>query len=286
MKFHQYDKSKTMSENTSPAIDSVSADQPAATNHDNASESNTTKTSEAQSTESKPAQSQPVRKEPKQGVRDTRTNKSPESAESAEPLSEDYSYDGEDGLEDKSGENSQQNNQQGNSNNNRSRGRRGRKTNDSNPNQNSNQNANQNANQNPNQQQQQQSQIKLDAKAIAKKAWKIFLAEVGEEGLALIGDKEAKELTKRSFRLGEIFQEEEQRRIRISKSDQPSDDVAETVVNHSPVPVTKKSAKKKKKPNRPEQRDAAGKVANSENEQVTEVVDKASSPEALELKAE
>lgn len=52
----------------------------------------------------------------------------------------------------------------------------------------------------------------LDPQAIASKAWKIFKAEVGEEGLALINDNDARELSRRSFRLAEIFLEEASRR--------------------------------------------------------------------------
>ncbi len=55
---------------------------------------------------------------------------------------------------------------------------------------------------------------RLDAGQVAKKAWKIFLAEVGEEGLALINDHDAREISRRSFRLAEIFLEEEARRVR------------------------------------------------------------------------
>ncbi len=55
---------------------------------------------------------------------------------------------------------------------------------------------------------------RLDAGQVAKKAWKIFLAEVGEEGLALINDQDAREISRRSFRLAEIFLEEEARRGR------------------------------------------------------------------------
>ena len=49
---------------------------------------------------------------------------------------------------------------------------------------------------------------KLDPELVAKKAWKVFLAEVSEEGLALISDQDARELSKRSFRLAEVFLEE------------------------------------------------------------------------------
>jgi len=56
----------------------------------------------------------------------------------------------------------------------------------------------------------QQSQ--LDPEKVANKAWKIFLAEVSEEGVALIGDNDARELSRRCFRLAEIFIEEQSRR--------------------------------------------------------------------------
>lgn len=47
---------------------------------------------------------------------------------------------------------------------------------------------------------------------LSKLAWKIYLAEVSEEGVALIGDNDAKELSRRCFRLAEIFMEEQTRR--------------------------------------------------------------------------
>lgn len=53
---------------------------------------------------------------------------------------------------------------------------------------------------------------KLDPAALARRAWKIFLAEVSEEGVVLINDQDARELTRRCFRLAEIFLEEEARR--------------------------------------------------------------------------
>lgn len=53
---------------------------------------------------------------------------------------------------------------------------------------------------------------KLDAELLAKFAWKIYLSEVSEEGVALIGDNDAKELSRRCFRLAEIFMEEQARR--------------------------------------------------------------------------
>lgn len=52
----------------------------------------------------------------------------------------------------------------------------------------------------------------LDPDLVAKKAWKVFLAEVSEEGLALINDNDARELSRRSFRLAELFLEEAAKR--------------------------------------------------------------------------
>lgn len=57
-----------------------------------------------------------------------------------------------------------------------------------------------------------QSKSRLDPEKLSKKAWKIFLAEVSEEGVALIGDNDARELSRRCFRLAELFLEEQQRR--------------------------------------------------------------------------
>lgn len=54
---------------------------------------------------------------------------------------------------------------------------------------------------------------KLDSDAVTKLAWKIYLAEVSEEGVALIGDNDARELSRRCFRLAEIFMEEQLRRL-------------------------------------------------------------------------
>ena len=61
---------------------------------------------------------------------------------------------------------------------------------------------------------QQAPRVPLDLEEVSKKAWRIFLSEVSEEGLALIGDNDARDLTRRSFRLAEIFLEEKARRSR------------------------------------------------------------------------
>lgn len=66
---------------------------------------------------------------------------------------------------------------------------------------------------NPQQHQQPQPQRpRIDPEVLAKKAWKIYLAEVSEEGVALIGDNDARELSRRCFKLAEIFVEEQLRR--------------------------------------------------------------------------
>jgi hypothetical protein len=54
--------------------------------------------------------------------------------------------------------------------------------------------------------------LTLDPEEVSKRAWKIYLGEVSEEGLALINDNTAREMAKRSFRLAEIFIEEQSRR--------------------------------------------------------------------------
>lgn len=53
---------------------------------------------------------------------------------------------------------------------------------------------------------------RIDPEFLAKAAWKIYLAEVSEEGVALVGDQDARELARRCFRLAEIFLEEKGRR--------------------------------------------------------------------------
>ena len=65
---------------------------------------------------------------------------------------------------------------------------------------------------NPQPQQAPQPRVKIDPEHLAKMAWKIYLAEVSEEGVALIGDNDAKDLSRRCFRLAEIFIEEQSRR--------------------------------------------------------------------------
>ncbi len=63
-------------------------------------------------------------------------------------------------------------------------------------------------------QQHQHNRPQVSAEVLAKRAWKIFLAEVSEEGVSLISDQDARELSKRCFRLAEIFLDEQGRRLR------------------------------------------------------------------------
>jgi hypothetical protein len=65
-----------------------------------------------------------------------------------------------------------------------------------------------------NQHQQHQQRQPVNQEMLAKRAWKIFLAEVSEEGVSLINDQDARELSKRCFRLAEIFLDEQGRRMR------------------------------------------------------------------------
>jgi len=61
---------------------------------------------------------------------------------------------------------------------------------------------------------QQQHRQQVGPEELAKRAWKIFLAEVSEEGVSLISDQDARELSKRCFRLAEIFLDEQARKLR------------------------------------------------------------------------
>lgn len=60
-------------------------------------------------------------------------------------------------------------------------------------------------------------EIKVDPDELSKKAWKIFLGEVNEDGLALMDDNSTREVAKRSFRVAEIFLQEEIRRKNSSR---------------------------------------------------------------------
>lgn len=64
----------------------------------------------------------------------------------------------------------------------------------------------------PELQQQRQNTVEVDVKLVAKRAWKIYIGEVNEDGVALIDDRAAREIAKRSFKIAEIFTEEEERK--------------------------------------------------------------------------
>ena len=66
----------------------------------------------------------------------------------------------------------------------------------------------------PQQPHSQQPRTQINQELLAKRAWKIFLAEVSEEGVSLISDHDARELSKRCFRLAEIFLDEQGRKLR------------------------------------------------------------------------
>ncbi len=83
----------------------------------------------------------------------------------------------------------------------------------------------------------EEPKVKLDTKLVAKRAWKIFLGEVNEEGLALIADKDARELAKRSLRVAEIYSREEAVQLaktRVNKKDKAP---TKSEIQDKPAPV-------------------------------------------------
>ncbi len=67
-----------------------------------------------------------------------------------------------------------------------------------------------------NEQNQQQPQFtpEIDTDELVRRAWKIYLGEVTEEGLALMDDRTATEASRRAFRVAEIFLSEAARHRR------------------------------------------------------------------------
>jgi hypothetical protein len=67
------------------------------------------------------------------------------------------------------------------------------------------------------------SSVKIDAKEQAHMAWKLYSADIAEEGIALVKDEDGRKLAMRSFDLAKIFLEEKARRkprkVRKSKDD-------------------------------------------------------------------
>lgn len=66
-------------------------------------------------------------------------------------------------------------------------------------------NRNRNREDNNRDQQQGQNTPKVDPDELNRRAWKIFLGEVTEEGLALMDDRTAAEASRRAFKVAEIF---------------------------------------------------------------------------------
>lgn len=56
--------------------------------------------------------------------------------------------------------------------------------------------------------------IPVDAKKLASKAWKLYQADIAEEGIALVDDKTGRHLALRSFDLARIFLEEKAKQSR------------------------------------------------------------------------
>jgi hypothetical protein len=57
----------------------------------------------------------------------------------------------------------------------------------------------------------------LDTDELSKRAWKIYQADVAEEGITLIDNSSARQLALRSFELARVFLEEEARQVKLSK---------------------------------------------------------------------
>lgn len=66
-----------------------------------------------------------------------------------------------------------------------------------------------------------QSTPQIDADELVRRAWKIFLGEVTEEGLALMDDRTASEASRRAFRVAELFLTEAARHRRPSTPPTP-----------------------------------------------------------------
>lgn len=64
--------------------------------------------------------------------------------------------------------------------------------------------------------------LRVDAEELNRRAWKIFLGEVTEEGLALMDDRTAAEAARRAFRVAELFLQEAARH-RPAPTPEPSD---------------------------------------------------------------
>lgn len=79
----------------------------------------------------------------------------------------------------------------------------------------------------------------VDTEELSKKAWRIFLGEITEDGLALMDDNSTKEVARRAFRVAEIFLQEEARRA--NQSNTPLAIAQENTKQETPVRTTIKT---------------------------------------------
>lgn len=61
----------------------------------------------------------------------------------------------------------------------------------------------------------------VNVKELGKKAWKIYQADIAEEGIALVDDKTGRNLALRSFDLARMFLEEEAKQKRMATAAKP-----------------------------------------------------------------
>ena len=80
---------------------------------------------------------------------------------------------------------------------------------------------NRNRNKDNQQQPQPQQSARVDPDELVRRAWKIYLGEVTEEGLALMDDRTAQEASRRAFRVAEHFLVEAARHRRPAQQPQP-----------------------------------------------------------------
>lgn len=80
---------------------------------------------------------------------------------------------------------------------------------------------NRNRNKDNQQQPQPQQSPRVDPDELVRRAWKIYLGEVTEEGLALMDDRTAQEASRRAFRVAEHFLVEAARHRRPVQPQQP-----------------------------------------------------------------
>lgn len=65
--------------------------------------------------------------------------------------------------------------------------------------------------------------VEVDPNDLAKRAWKIYQADIAEEGIALVNNSIGRELAQRSFELARIFLEEEARHRRGTPEKEPAE---------------------------------------------------------------